>query len=119
MNMHKKILEWFIHGDTGISSKCMAAVACGIKPERTWTPSDPSDFNRCLMLVVCVPEVKDHFDAIANSSKQWESIIKNWDLLEKTFVDEVGLNWCKGDRATKTYALMKELRQQAEAEAKP
>ena len=61
------------------------------------------------MLVHAVPEVKNHFNKIAKLSKKWKSIIDNWDLIEKTFIDEVGLNWCNGSRAPKTYALMKQL----------
>ncbi|GAG26436.1 unnamed protein product, partial [marine sediment metagenome] len=62
--MEKKILEWFANGETGTSSEAMAFAAAGIANKSSFgnsTPSDPSDFNRCLKLINQVPEVKDKF----------------------------------------------------------
>ena len=107
--MEKKILEWFATGNTGVSSKAMAFAAVGITNKQSFgnsTPSDPSDFNRCLKLVEQVPEIKHHFDKIAKLSDKWAVLISKWEIIEKSFLDEVGFDWCKGDRAPNTYKLM-------------
>ncbi len=110
--MEKKILEWFATGETGISSKAMAFAAADIENKSSFgdgTPSDPSDFNRCLKLVHQVPEIKSHFDKIAKLSDKWEVLISKWEIVERSFLDEVGFDWCKADRAPKTYKLMKDI----------
>ena len=110
--MEKKIIGWFANGSTGISSEAMAYAAAGVENKSRFgngTPSDPSDFNRCLKLVAQVPEVKEKFSVIAKLSDKWAVVIKNWDLLETSFIDEVGFDWSKGRSAPKTYELMKNL----------
>lgn len=110
--MKDKILRWLASGQTGLSSKTMAFTALRIPQDKTWGvrhPLDPDDFNRCLMLVVQVPEIKDYFNEIAGLSASWKSIIENWDKIEKCFIDEVGFDWRKGRRAPKTYDLMKQI----------
>ena len=87
-----KLLNWLANGETGISSKNIAfIVGFKIVPNNDsyFAPSDPSDFNRCL--------------------KHWKRIVDRWDDVEKSFLDEVGFNWCKAKSAPKTYKLMKEI----------
>lgn len=108
--MKDKILEWLVNGHVGVSSKAMACAAAGIPLERDPFgnhPYDPDDFNRCLLLIERVPEIKDHMDKIAGISEAWARLVENWDEIEKTFIEEVGLNWSKGRCASKTYELMK------------
>jgi hypothetical protein len=104
-----KILSWLARGRTGLSSECMAFTAAGICINRINYPRDPSDFNRCLLLVDWVPEVKEHFEKIASLSPEWNALIAHWDEINKTFIQEAGFNWNKSDRAPKTYALMKKI----------
>lgn len=108
--MEKKILKWFINGETGLSSKAMAAAVIGIKSQKSY-PHDPSDFNRCLLFLKAVPEARKHLDKVAKLSKVWKEIISHFSEIEKCFLDEVGLDWKKGKnlRATKTYDLMKSI----------
>lgn len=110
--MRDKILNWLASGKVGISSKVMACVAAGIPCDRgfpPYTPSDPDDLNRCLLLLDKVPEIRKHFDEIAKVSDEWEALIKRWGEVEKCFIDEVGFDWCNGSRASKTYELMKSI----------
>lgn len=107
-----KVLNWLANGKTGVSSKCMAYTACGVEPKDNWTPSDPADLNRCLLLLEQVPEIRAHFPAIREVSERWSWIIDAWDELEASFIDEVGRNWSKSDSAPKTYALMKRILQE-------
>lgn len=106
--MKDKILNWYVNGETGASSKVLASVALGQVSEKHH-PLDPADFNRCLKLVRAVPEIKNYFDQISKLSPQWKSVIDNWDKIRESFVNEVGFDWVKGFSAPKTYHLMKEL----------
>lgn len=102
-----KVLEWVANGRVGLSSGVMAVAACGVKPKMPIHPSDPDDLARCLMLLVRVPEIRDRLDRVAALSETWAALVERWDEVEACFRDEVGLNWSHGDRAPKTYELMK------------
>ncbi len=103
------VLSWFARGRNGLSSECMALTAAGIVVNRINYPHDPADFNRCIMLIEWVPEVKEHFRRIADLSPEWSVLIENWEEINQTFINEAGFNWSKSDSAPKTYALMKEI----------
>lgn len=113
MSIERKILKWSQGNGVGVSSECMAFTCIGIKPKYKWTPSDPADLNRCLKLIKEIPEIKNSFDKISSIDKYWKSIIDNWDLLEKTFIAEVGFDWCNAKKAPITYDLMKDLEKKA------
>jgi len=72
-------------------------------------PYDPSDFNRCLLLLDAVPEIRRHMDKVAEISDAWARLVERWDEVEQCFIDEVGFNWTNGRRASRTYRLMKEI----------
>lgn len=107
-DLKTKILRWLSEGEVGLSSKAMAFTSLGMKANYDH-PLDPSDFNRCLKLVKYIPEIKNHFPDISKLSKEWKAVIDNWDKIEKSFIDEVGFDWCKAISAPKTYELMKNL----------
>lgn len=108
-----KILEWMATHRTGLSSEAMAYCALGLQRKGMWDgtehPHDPDDFNRCLLLLQQVPEIREYFPSIAELSPQWSAIIENWNRIEKQFISEAGLNWQKSGFATVTYALMREV----------
>jgi len=110
--MKDKILNWFATGQVGISSKSMACAVIGLPQDPIWGaghPLDPDDLNRCLLLLEQIPEIRNCFSEIAKLSDTWSALIARWDEVEKCFIDEVGLNWCHGHKASKTYNLMKEM----------
>lgn len=109
-----KILTWFATGRVGISSKAMACCAAGLGQDPMWSrnnnhPHDPDDFNRCLLLLEAVPEIRNHFGEIARLSEAWGRLIENWEQIETLFLEEAGLNWSKRIPASKTYDLMQEV----------
>ena len=106
-DLKSKVLNWMATGDVGESSKAMALCATGTARLKSH-PYDPPDFNRCLLLVKEIPEIRDHFDDVAKMSDTWAALIENWNELEECFLDEVGLDWSKGRslRATNTYEMM-------------
>ena len=106
--MKDKLLEWFATGRVGASSKAMACAAAGLPGDKSH-PYDPDDFNRCLLLLEAVPEIRDCMDNVAGISGTWAKLVNRWDEVEQCFLDEVGLNWSKARSAPKTYELMKEI----------
>lgn len=109
-SLERKILEWMANSDKGTSSLTMAFRTANIETHFKTEPYDASDFNRCLNLVYEVPEVRKHFTKIAKLSPEWMTIISNWDRLEKSFLNEAGLNFSKRSSAPITNQLMKDLR---------
>ncbi|WP_422462797.1 MULTISPECIES: hypothetical protein [unclassified Endozoicomonas] len=112
--MKDKILNWFANGRVGSSSKAMAMAIAGIEGNEKSHPHDPDDFNRCLLFLDAVPEARNHLDKVAELSSYWKALIERFDEIEQIFLAEVGLNWSKGDRASKTYDLMKSIIQPIE-----
>jgi hypothetical protein len=90
----RKALNWIAGPNTGLSSEQM--LFCVVDIDRTdhWgeyeihVPLDPADFNRCLLLVGEIPEIRDDFPKIAALSPRWKLIIGNWNKLEECFVTE-------------------------------
>lgn len=107
--MQDKILTWFATGRVGASSKAMAIAVSGIASNEKLHPSDPDDLNRCLLFLEAVPEARNHLDKVAALSDYWKALIHRFDEIEQTFLEEVGLNWSKGNSAPRTYNLMKEV----------
>ena len=106
--MKDKILNWFATGRVGASSKAMACCLIDAENDRSH-PYDPDDFNRCLLFLHAVPEAREHLDKLRSMSKRWNDLVDNWDKIEKSFIDEVGFNWSKAQRAAKTYELMQSI----------
>lgn len=112
MNIQAKVLGWMANGQVGSSSKTMALCAAGITEAGRFGPSyplDPADLNRCLLLLEEIPEIRLAFGKISALSDQWNRLIGSWDLLEESFLDEVGRDWCKARSAPITYDLMKRI----------
>lgn len=107
--MRDKILQWFATGQVGASSCVMASVISGASATDRSYPHDPDDLNRCLLFLDAVPEARSELHRLRGVSKKWVALIDRWDEVEKTFIDEVGLNWCNGSSAPITYDLMREI----------
>lgn len=102
----KRVTDWLLTENTGMSSKAMLSCALGKPSTRDW-PHDPADFNRCLLLLVAVPEVRASFPEIRLFGPQWERLIDHWDEVERCFLNEVGLDWINGRNAPCTYKIMR------------
>ncbi|SCU75589.1 conserved hypothetical protein [Cupriavidus necator] len=82
----RRLGNWILHGDTGVSSETMAAIALGadVMKGTGWgpdAPRDPSDFGRCYHLVQAVPEIRATFPRIACLVPAFAGILANWDEL--------------------------------------
>lgn len=87
LTFHQRLIEWLCGRDTGNSSRHMAAIAAGVAGSGYW-PVDIGDLGRCIRLICAVPEVKDHFPAIAASSPKWAIVIEHWDELAALYETE-------------------------------
>ena len=106
--MKEKVLVWLGTGQVGASSKAMALHLCGAPCDGSY-PYDPDDLNRCLLFLDAVPEARAMLPRMATLNKKWASLVARWDEIEASFLDEVGRDWCKAQRAPKTYRLMREV----------
>lgn len=104
----QRIHEWLASGDTGISSESLAFEYLGTERKRgICHPLDPADLGRCLRLIAIVPEVRKCVDNLAIKDDGWAKVAPIWDKISESMVDEVGIDWSKGDRAPNTYELMR------------
>lgn len=80
-------LHWLGHGQVGVSSKAMLLAAMGHPPceQDRGLPLDAGDFRRCMWMLESVPEVRDHFDAVAAMSPEWGRLIARWAEVEAVF----------------------------------
>lgn len=103
-----KTIGWLANGETGLSSETMAFwLAFDVKKDDDSHPHDPDDLDRCLMLLDAVPEMRPHLPRMAEISPEWAALVANWDVIERSHLDEVGLGWTKAKSAPKTYELMR------------
>jgi hypothetical protein len=85
------IANWLVNGEIGTSSKFMAAVylasradLLGLKIQQSAQhchPRDPSDLNRCRLLLIVAPEVRDCFGALRTLNDKWAFVVDNWDYM--------------------------------------
>jgi hypothetical protein len=91
LTLREKILAWFITGETGMSSECLAATVAGMNTGdriRTSSPSDGSDFGRCHMLILRVPEIRERLQLMRPISPRWNALVEHWAEVESTYVAE-------------------------------
>lgn len=109
-NLAMKVLKWMGKGNVGISSATMAAIACSLdRPiygSHFGKPHDPSDLRRCMLLVDEIPEIRDHFPAIAEKCPALSPVLEKWDELIACLRSEIASGT---GRAPKTYAMMEEI----------
>lgn len=103
----KKIGTWLIDGNTGLSSKAMAAVWLGGSSSRIYAPSDPSDFKRCIQFLEQCIDPSNRGTLVmqmAEFTTDWKNIMQNWLKLVELYEEERDQ-----DRAPKLYGLMKSI----------
>jgi hypothetical protein len=102
----RKIANWLLSNDTGLSSETMAAIALGATARHGFNaPHDPADFGRCYRLVKAVPEVRLAFPRIAKKVKPFSGIIREWDALCALYERDLPTG-----RSDELYRRIKELR---------
>ena len=70
-------------------------------------PSDPDDLQRCLKLLLDVPDLQGDFHRMAEVSPVWAALVGRWQDITAMFYTEAGTGWrTAAYRAPNTYALM-------------
>jgi len=98
-----RAIRWLGGDDTGLSSKAILNHMLGVRDADQSYPVDPSDLGRCLRMLRLFPEFKGRMVEMARYGLAWESLSKKWQELELLMINEVGIDWSKGSRATRTY----------------
>lgn len=107
-NKYRVLANWSTGDDTGLSSRFLSRLALDLEVSYPDYPCDPSDFGRCYRMVALLSseDKNDLFLKAEKASTKWQTIIENWEELEKLYLEE-----CTGEQwsAPKLYALMKNL----------
>jgi hypothetical protein len=92
MNLSKRerATWWYEYGERGSSSesiyRVMMELGSGLGAAH---PLDPSDFHRCYKLLQCVPEWRGRMTEMKAVSKQWSTLIDNWDKLTELLQEQL------------------------------
>lgn len=73
--------RWLATGERGISSNTMFTILTGVDALEGWSPGypiDPSDLRRCRLLLEQCPELTKEFPRMANASKMWAGLVRDW-----------------------------------------
>lgn len=107
LSLDDRAHRWIVDGQVGMSSRAIWAHMMGTPSECMSAPSDPDDLNRCLLLIDLIPEWAPRMSEMAPHGPEWKALAPIWADLTTTFIAEVGLDWCKGHSAPKTYQMMR------------
>jgi hypothetical protein len=118
--MMDRLAEWFMHGDTGVSSESIACALSGSAVTPRFggdVPKDPDDFGRCYrLLTVWMPEWKDRIGDVAARFPKWKPLVPLWPKMMElyaSFADASGYyRWreIEGDKKKAHDALYEMLR---------
>lgn len=77
----------------------------------TATPSDPSDFRRCLFLLDAAPSLASQLWSMCAVSHGWAKLVRRWDHITQTFERECP-DWRNGfESAPETYNLLRAMKE--------
>jgi len=84
LSLQQQVDEWRRRGDVGASSEALADVLMGMAhvSEEPAYPRDAGDFQRCALLLVWAPGLRESLPVIATRSSTWRAILAHWDELE-------------------------------------
>ena len=85
----RQVLYWILSKRRGLSSRAMLAAALAAQGNaelaglvgagaREYRPHDADDFGHCQELLKEIPEVAEHWDAIAAISPEWGRLAIAW-----------------------------------------
>lgn len=78
----EQLAKWFMDGEVGASSKCIAKHLSG-KECNDWDyPRDSSDLMRCIKLLNAIPEFRSRISDMATAGKYWAALAPHWKELE-------------------------------------
>jgi hypothetical protein len=106
-SLEERSKGWRKGEDTGFSSVTVWAHMTGVKDFQVDYPLDPADLGRILRLLELIPEWKPQVSELASLSPEWKALVGRWDEIASLMDSEVGFFGERGNRARRTYALMR------------
>jgi hypothetical protein len=76
-----KVIEWLFNGETGISSKTIAASVLRVNYKQADIPHDKSDFSRCYKLIKFADIPISELKILARHYPKWKPLVENWEQL--------------------------------------
>lgn len=102
--------RWLKVGERDESSNAIVAhlrQVSGVSNQRAY-PRDPDDLQRCIKLLLDVPDLQGDFHRMAEVSPVWASLVSKWQDITAMFHTEAGTGWrTAAYSAPQTYALMR------------
>jgi hypothetical protein len=83
--IQRRVLEWVLNGETGVSSEAIACAMLGIPRDVTshHAPSDADDFDCCHELLELIPEWRPILSKVARVYPDWKPFIDRWPEMTK------------------------------------
>ena len=90
-----QVLRWYLKKRRGLSAISMLAAALDAQGSEelavlmrahNYTPQDAGDFTQCCELLAEIPEVAEHWSAIAAISPQWARLAAAWPDLQAPYM---------------------------------
>ena len=89
----RQLLNWYMNGETGLSSQTMARVMLDDTTEAKQNyPHDGRDLRRCILLLRTIPEALSAIDVLEQTDVHWQELAADWTLLTKSLAQELGPN---------------------------
>jgi hypothetical protein len=80
-SIEARVLTWALTGETGASSKCLAAHLTGNECDGNY-PHDGGDFGKCIGLLNAVPELRPLLPKMAEVNRYWAALVPEWNRIE-------------------------------------
>jgi hypothetical protein len=77
----KILAKWFMSGDVGSSSTCIAQHLSGEECNGDY-PMDAEDLGRCIGLLNAIPELRVRLPEMAKVNRYWAVLIPRWSEIE-------------------------------------
>ena len=89
ITINKNVLKWLVSDDTGMSSLSLCASFFDLNRQRSYYPSDPSDFGRCkkFLKTLSAKDRKLALKKVSKLSPEWKALAAYWDHLDSLFND--------------------------------
>lgn len=116
-SIEQRLIQWFLFGDTGTSSRTIATVLSGNYPPKFKDahpfdydiPHDPSDLGRCLRLLDLIPEWEPRLAEVVALFPEWGPLVTAWTELKEGYAEESPTGRCP-----LLYKRMREIREECD-----
>lgn len=107
LSFRERSMKWRDEDDTGLSSLAVWNTMTG-RPCEPHHPHDPGDLGRIVRLLELIPEWRSRMPEMASLSPEWSALVGRWEEITAVLASETGFFGEWGNRAPRTYRLMRE-----------